>query len=110
MGLCPIVCGVYARVARLDVADDVGEDVADGWSEQGQNDDHDNRDQNKNQRVLDQTLASLLRSVQHGFHLLSIVPLSPCFEPTIGLTIMNYISGREIEEDLYEVFFLIQTR
>jgi hypothetical protein len=51
---------------RLDVANDVAEDVPDGGAKQGQNDDHDNGDQDEDQSVLYQSLAFLFRCEQHG--------------------------------------------
>ena len=61
----------YSR--RLDVAHDVGENVADGRPEQGQNDDHDDGNQNKNQRIFNQTLTFLAWQKQHCFHPPSIL-------------------------------------
>jgi len=48
----------------LDVGDDVREHVADGRPQECQDDDHNDSDQNKNQRVFNEPLA--FRKVQHG--------------------------------------------
>ena len=50
----------------LDVADDVRENVADGRPQERQDDDHNDSDQNKDQRVFNEPLASFFRCVQHG--------------------------------------------
>jgi hypothetical protein len=47
----------------LDIAHNIAEHVPNGGSEQRQNNDHNDSDQNKDQRVLDQTLSFFLRSV-----------------------------------------------
>jgi hypothetical protein len=62
----------------LDVCNDVAENVTDGRAQQRENDDHDDCDQNKNQCVLNKTLASFLRCEQHATHLLSVM-ISPVF-------------------------------
>ena len=48
---------------HLNVSHDIAEYVPNGGSEQSQNNDHDDRDQYKDQRVLDQTLTFLFRCV-----------------------------------------------
>jgi hypothetical protein len=59
--------GLFANLAtcELDVVDDVREDVADGRTKQGQNDNHYDGNQNKNQSVLNQTLTFLTWQKQH---------------------------------------------
>jgi hypothetical protein len=56
---------------ELDRPHNCTEYIADRGAEQGQNNDYNNRDQNKNQRIFHKTLTLFLRSEQHGFHLLS---------------------------------------
>src|SRR4030042_7085854 len=56
---------------RLDAVNDLAENVADGGTKDRQNDDNHDSDQNKNQRVFDQTLAFLLHFLEHGVYLLS---------------------------------------
>jgi hypothetical protein len=51
----------------LEGGHDIAEDVADCWSKQSENNNHDNSDQNKNQCVLYQTLALFFGCKQHGF-------------------------------------------
>jgi hypothetical protein len=46
----------------LEFPHDVGEDVANSWSEQSQNNNNDNGYQNENKRVLNQALAFFFRS------------------------------------------------
>jgi hypothetical protein len=38
----------HKRINFLQVSNDVAEDIADGWAQDYENDDHDNRNQNKN--------------------------------------------------------------
>jgi hypothetical protein len=54
------------------VVDDVAEDIADGGPEQRQDDDHNDSDQYKDQRILNKTLTTFFRSEQHLGHLLSL--------------------------------------
>lgn len=52
---------------------DIAEDFPDCWTEQSQNDNHDNRNENKNQSIFDQTLSSLCRKEEHCSHPLSVM-------------------------------------
>jgi hypothetical protein len=52
---------------RLDAVNDLAENVADGGTKNRQNDDNYDGNQNKNQRVFDQSLAFLLHFLEHGF-------------------------------------------
>ena len=54
---------------RLEAADDVGEDVADGRAKQRQDDDYDDSDENENERVFDEALAFFTWQIQHGIFL-----------------------------------------
>ena len=63
----------HNRTTVLDGIHNGAEDIADRGAEQGKNNNHDNRDQNKNQRIFNEALTFLLRSEQHDnsppFHL-----------------------------------------
>jgi len=62
----------------LDVTDDITEHVPNGGSEQRQNNNHDYGYQNKDQRILDQTLPLFFRCIKQCSHHLS-VSILPCF-------------------------------
>jgi hypothetical protein len=54
-----------ARLERLQGSNDIAEDVADRRAKQGQDDDHDNRDQNQDQSVLYEALTFFTWQIKH---------------------------------------------
>ncbi len=57
---------------RLDVADDVGEDVTDGRAEQGQDDDNDNGHEDQDQGILHEALTLVVFEGKHVGIILSM--------------------------------------
>ena len=53
------------QLRLLEVGHDVGEDIANGWPKQGQDDDHDHCNEHEDKRVLNQTLTFFTRIVHH---------------------------------------------
>jgi hypothetical protein len=55
---------------KLDLINNVAENIANGGADQRENNNDDNGYQNENKRVFDQTLTFFFRSEQHVCHLL----------------------------------------
>ena len=56
-----LLAKVQSPCVDLDRIHDRAEDIADRRAEQGKNDNHNNRDQNKNQRIFNEALSLFLR-------------------------------------------------
>ena len=60
-----------SKLGEVQSAGDPREDIGDTGAEQSKNYNDDDRNQNNNQRILDQALTFFLRGEQHFTHLLS---------------------------------------
>ena len=56
---------MYDAELELQVVDDVREDIADGRAEQGQDDDHDDRNKDQDEGVFYEALTLFTRLIQH---------------------------------------------
>jgi hypothetical protein len=73
---------IVKQVQKLEVADDIGEDVTNRRAEQRQDDDDDNCDQYQDQSILDEALTFFAREIQHG-----CLFLLPSKIPTNGILV-----------------------